>query len=137
MKKKYAVLICAVFVAFCLSACAGLSGDIDEDRLREQSYAVISLIDAADYETLYAMLRSDVAEETTPAQMSDTFIPLLGDLGARQEYKRERFKTKTNKDTDEKYYFCQFTVMYENGAATYSVAFDLDYTLIGLSVIAR
>jgi predicted small secreted protein len=137
MKKKYTVLICAIFVAFCLSACTGINGAGDEDMLGEKSAGVISLLEAADYEAVYAMLRSDVAAELSPEQLEETFSPLLGTLGAREDIKREKYQIKRDKETDEQYYFCQLTVLYADGAATYSIAYDMDYTLIGLSVVAR
>ncbi len=73
MKQKRIILIGAVFAACCLSACAGLSGYIDKETLKEKSAGVISLLEAADYKAVYAMLRSDVAAEVSAQQLEETF----------------------------------------------------------------
>jgi hypothetical protein len=87
MKKTNIVSRCAVLFAFCLSACAGLSGAADED-LSGKIGGVIALLEAAVMRAVYAMLRADVAAGLSPHSLKKVFAS-LETLGARRRRARE------------------------------------------------
>lgn len=103
------------------------------EKVYEESEAVISLFEAADY----TAIRENYCNEDMAAKMMDealeTAVASLGDdWGARVEIEsKEGFEAKQSN----KYYaMTQYKVTYENTKLTYTIMFDMDMKLAGFSV---
>ncbi len=132
------ITLCALILisVLTLGACSSLPDGVDEEKLKNSAYDIITMLDEGRYDEVYALFRSDVAQTVDADNLRDTLEPVLSSIGSFTQIKRERYKTQTSEEGEE-YLLCQITVEYSDGAATFGVGFDYDYTLIGISVLTR
>ena len=132
--KKLSAVILAVLIAFMLSACGTkeLPEGFDEKEIVRSAEKVIELLSEKDYEAVTEQF-SDVMEGLTAEKISEAMEKKLGRIG---EYKESTLKGITGGNSEETGDFVTAVMIseYETGSLVYTISFDRDGRICGLSM---
>ncbi len=105
---------------------------MEEDAVLDAGLSVMRKLADGEYEDVYDMLRADVREETTAAELGGLMENAADGLGAAGEVTDTMVTGVT--DTDEPHAIAVIRVKYEKKSVYFRIAFDTDMQLIGLEI---
>jgi len=124
----------AVLALLLLAGCGGkpLPAGMEEAALLEAGRDVVLLLVGGDYEEVHALLRADVAEGVTAADLQGLALRQLDGAGV---YRQIESSMTTGQSSDGEDYgvavlYCSFT----EDTVLFRLAFDPDMELIGLEI---
>ena len=107
---------------------------MEEDAVLEQGRAVVSMLNDAEYQEVFDLLRTDARETSSPEAIQSYMAERLDKAGA---YERENEAMATGqklKDTGEEYGTAVLYCKHEKKKVIYRVAFSTDMELMGIQV---
>lgn len=134
MRKKARPLAWLVLLAALLCGCQGrpLPGGMEEEELLRRGREAVVLLAGGDYETVYGLLREDVAAGTTAEEIRGLLLRQTDGAGT---YREIDSVMATGQSSDgESYGVAVVYCKYEKKNVLFRLAFDADYALIGLEV---
>lgn len=135
-QKRIPLLLVAVLSLFLLSSCKGhpIPDGMEEEQLFDAGREIVSLLNAEDYDAVYASFRPDIQ---SLYQVSD-IATLMGDtLSAAGPYVHEDrvlATGQTDQETEEFYAIAVLLCEHKDEDVLYRLAFDTEYMLIGMSI---
>lgn len=127
--------ILAVLLAVCLllGACAPkLPEGFSADTLAEQAKSDVVLINTGDYDAVIARVRADLQKSLTAEALDEAWGETLDALGAYTGVKGVSTAGTADQQTGEDYGVAIVVAEYENGTATFTLSYDVDFELVGL-----
>ncbi len=105
----------------------------DEDKVYEKSEKVIELFEGREYDVIREKYcNEELAAKMTDEALSEAMAGLGDDWGARVEI--ESAQGYEAKQSGKYYAMTQYDVAYENTKLEYTIMFDIDMKLAGISI---
>lgn len=124
--KKICLIFCMVLVLTGCGSNGKMPGDLTVDRVRELAAADVDLLNAKDYDALFARMTPEMTEALTQEEFAELWEGVLADAG---EFTALTKYTVSAKDG---YAGCRVQVVYENGKFNIDFAYDGEERLAGM-----
>ncbi|MEA5051067.1 MAG: DUF3887 domain-containing protein [Oscillospiraceae bacterium] len=134
--KKGMLRACALLslLALLLSGCGSkLPEGFAQADVEAAAKQTVALVNAGDYDGLFASLRGDVQELIKKEDIETAFRSVLDKAGAFVDYKKITL-AGTKGASGEEYAVAAVACTYENATVTYTLSYDADYALVGLYI---
>jgi len=129
MKKLLPLLFCLLL---CGCAAQALPEGMEEETVIKEGQAIVNLLVDECYGDVYASLREDVAQGTSAETIKKLMEDTVDGLGAYQgrEDAMATGRTVDGVDYGEAVILCK----YKKDTVLFRIAFDVDYTLVGMEI---
>ena len=134
MRYKARRLAVALVIILLLSGCQGkpLPSGMEEEELLRHGREVVGLLAGGDYETVYGLMREDVAAGTSVEGIQNLVIQQTDGAGT---YKQIDSTMTTGQSSNGEWYgVAVFYCDYSKKDVLFRLAFDADYALIGMEI---
>lgn len=132
--KKYLSLFLVLVLMISTAACgsAKLSDSFDKDQVISRSKEIVQTINTLDYDSIVSLLREDLQNQLTAAELETAWGKQLTKAGAFEDFKQATVVGTKSQTTDEDYAVAVLVCKYENSTLTYTMSFDTQLDLVGL-----
>ena len=113
--KKIIIAVLSVIMILSLAACSSnkLADGFKEEDVVTKAKSVVDTINTQDYDSVVALVRSDLQAQLTADSLKTAWQPMLDESGAFKEYKSVVTYGQKSKSTGEDYAVCVLVCTYE------------------------